>query len=189
MPRKNIIHLRSAIFSVVIVLPILIFWINHDEHPASANGQTVPILEITQEPYYIEVRVSPPTPRVGSLHVAIVLRTLEGREPVSHAAVTMTALGPAPEMLLAGPIEADTIPPTLHWYDFNIALPQAGDWAFTVDIVEEHQLTTINFPLSIMQVSVDWGVIVVFISAIPLLASVAWYVRTKLRNGEPMAIE
>jgi hypothetical protein len=151
----------------------------------AANGRTVPVMEITEGPYRVEVRISPPTPRVGNLHLTLVLWTVDRRVPVTDALVTVRAVGPPPESLSVGPLEAYTIPPTLNWYDLNTALPQKGEWGFMVDITEGDRLTNVEFSLTAQSGTVDWGLIIVLISGIPLLVAVAWYVRRSVRRGSP----
>ena len=156
-----------------LALPVLALWLAVTADFAEANGRTVSILETTQGPYRIDVRVSPPSPRVGSLHMSIVLLTADGGEPVTDATVSVKAVGPLPESLVTlGPLAAYTEPPTYNWYDLNIQLLQEGEWGFTVDIARGEEQTVLEFPLSVSYATVNWGVIIVLISAIPLLIAV-----------------
>ena len=177
-----VISCRKAMSTAIIGLPVRTLWLSAIGSSVQANGQSVPILETTQGPYRVEVRVSPPTPRVGNLHMVIVLRTLEEGEPVNDVSVRVSALGPEPKSLLVGTIETYTVPPTLNWYDFNIALLQEGEWSFTVDIAENDQLTRIEFSLRVEAGGINWGIVIVLISAIPLLVAVVWYFQQYARN-------
>ena len=116
-------HSIRSIFIAGLALPALALWITAGASVAEANGQTVSILETDQGPYSIDVRVSPPSPRVGSLHLSIVLLTADGGEPVTDASVSVSAVGPLPESLELGPVATYITPPTFNWYDLNIALP------------------------------------------------------------------
>ena len=177
--------LRDALPVVVLALLVSSLWLGIGTLSVAANGRTVPVMEITEGPYRVEVRISPPTPRVGNLHLTLVLWTVEGREPVADALVTVRAVGPSPESPVVGPIEAYTIPPTLNWYDLNTALPQKGEWGFVADITEGDLLTRVEFSLTAQSGSADWGLIIVLISGIPLLVAVAWYIRRSARRGPP----
>ena len=176
-------NLIRSIFVAGLAIPALALWTTIDASVAEANGQTVSILETTQGPYTIDVRVSPPSPRVGSLHLSIVLQTAESGEPVTDASVIVSAVGPLPESLELGPLDTYTTPPTYNWYDLNIALLQEGEWDFTVDIARGEDLTVLEFPLSVSYATVNWGVIIVLLSAIPLLVAAAWYLRQSTRKG------
>ncbi len=178
-------HIIRYIFIAGLAFPVLALWITIDASVAEANGQTVSILETTQGAYQVDVRVSPPSPRVGSLHMSIVLLTADGGEPVTDASVSVTAVGPLPDSVMLGPLDAYTTPPTYNWYDLNVALLQEGEWGFIVDIAQGDQQTVLEFPLSVSYARVNWGVIIVLISAIPLLVAVAWYLRQTTGRGRP----
>lgn len=177
-----LVNCRKAVSIAMVTLPVLALWLNTGGHSVEANGQTVPILETTQGLYRVEVRISPATPRVGSLHMVIVLRTLENRQPVNDATVRVRALGPTSESLSVGPVDTYTVPPTFNWYDLNMTLPQEGEWGFTVDITENDQMTRVEFPLMVVSGSINWGIIIVLISAIPFLMAIAWYFRQSARS-------
>ena len=176
-------QLIRFLFTAGLALPVLALWLAVTADFAEANGRTVSILETKQGPYRIDVRVSPPSPRVGSLHVSIVLLTADGGEPVTDATVSVKAVGPLPESVILGPLAAYTEPPTYNWYDLNIQLLQEGEWGFTVDIARGEEQTVLEFPLSVSYATVNWGVIIVLISAIPLLIAVGWYLRQAARGG------
>ncbi len=170
-------------FTAGLALPVLALWLSIVASVAEANGRTTSILETTQGPYRIDVRVSPPNPRVGSLHMSVVLTTADGGEPVTDASVSVRAVGPLPESLMLGPLAAYVTPPTYNWYDLNVQLLQEGEWGFMVDIAQGDQQTVLEFPLSVSYARVNWGVIIVLLSAIPLLIAVAWYLRQASRGG------
>ena len=177
-------HLIRPLSTAVLALPLVVaLWLSVNLSIAQANGQTVSILDTTQGPYRVDVRVSPPSPRVGSLHMSIVLTNVDGGEPVTDASVRVKAVGPLPESLLLGPLDANATPPTYNWYDLNVSLLQEGEWGFIVDITEGDRQTTLEFPLSVSYATVNWGVVIVLIAAIPLLVAVAWYLRESARGG------
>ena len=82
-----------------------------------------------------------------------------------------------------GPLGATATPPTYNWYDLNVSLLQEGEWGFIVDITQGDRQTTLEFPLSVSYATVNWGVVIVLIAAIPLLVAVAWYLRESARGG------
>ena len=168
---------RMAASALMLTLPLMALWLAVKDTPVEANGQTVTVLDTTHGPYRVEVRVSPPTPRVGNLHMSVVLRTLDGTQPVNDASVRVRALGPAPDSLLAGPVDAVPTTETLNWYDLNLALPQDGEWSFTIDISRDEETIALEFPLLVSSGGVNWGIVVVLIAALPLLVSAAWYLR------------
>ncbi len=152
-------------------------WLAAPEVPAGANGQTVSIFDTVQGPYRVEVRVSPPTPRVGSLHMSVVLQSTVNMQPVHDASIWVRAIGPAPDSLLVGPVNAEPTTELLNWYDLNVALPQDGEWSFALDISQGEDSTIVEFPVLVSSGGVNWGVVVVFIAALPMLVSAAWYLR------------
>ena len=176
--------LRKASLALLLILPVMALWLAALEAPASANGQTVSILDTIEGPYRVQVRVSPPTPRVGSLHMSVVLESQDDLLPVNDASVWVRAVGPAPDSLLVGPVNAEPTTALLNWYDLNIALPEEGEWTFEVDIARGEDSTIVEFPVLVSSGSVNWGVVVVFIAALPLLASAVWYLR-RATAGRP----
>ena len=168
----------------MLALPVLALWLAAPEAPASANGQTVSILDTTQGPYRVEVRVSPPTPRVGSLHMSVVLHSAHDMQPVNDASVRVRALGPAPESLLVGPIDAEPTTELPNWYDLSVVLPQDGQWIFALDISQGEDSTVVEFPVLVSSGGVNWGVVVVVIAALPMLVSAAWYLK-RATAGRP----
>ena len=176
--------LRRAALALLLGLPIIALWLAAPETQASANGQTVSILDTVQGPYRVQVRVSPPTPRVGSLHMSVVLESAEDMFPVNDASVWVRAIGPAPDSLFVGPVNAEPTTALLNWYDLNIALPQEGEWSFALDISQGEDSTVVEFPVQVSSGSVNWGVVVVFIAALPILVSAVWYIR-RATAGKP----
>ena len=169
--------LRKAALALLLILPMMALWLAALEAPAGANGQTVSILDTTEGPYRVQVRVSPPTPRVGSLHMSVVLELQDDMLPVNDASVWVRAIGPAPDSLMVGPVNAEPTTALLNWYDLNIALPEEGWWKFELDIARGEDSTIVEFPVLVSSGSVNWGVVVVFIAALPLLVSAVWYFR------------
>mgnify|MGYP001417013536 CR=1 FL=1 len=178
---------RKALSIVIVALQLAALWPGVISSTVEANGQTAPILETTLGPYRVEISVSPATPRVGNLHMVIVLWTVEGREPVNNASVRVSALGPAPESMMVDPIETFSVAPTLNSYDLNIPLHQEGEWGFIVDITENDRLTRVEFPLNVESGGIYLGLGLVLIAAVPLLVAVAWYAR-KSFSGDPSGV-
>lgn len=169
------------------MLPMIVFLLNVTAPGAQANGRTIPILENTQGPYLVEIRSSHPTPSIGKLHLNIVLWTLEAIEPVNHATVSIKALGPGTEPLILGPFDAYKTPTYSNWYEFNIELYKEGEWVFTVDISEEESLTSFDFPIHVKDIALNWMLMILFATAIPIIAMITWRLRIYFRivNFEP----
>ena len=161
----------------MLALPVVALRLAAPGAPASANGQTVAILDTTEGPYRVEVRIAPPTPRVGNLHVSVVLETLDDAQPVVDAAIRVRAIGPSPDSLLVGPFIALPTAEPLNWYELSLALPQDGEWRFTLEILRGEETTVVEFPVRVSSGGVNWGVVAVVLAALPLLVSAAWYVR------------
>ena len=168
---------KRAVIALTFALPVVALWAAVIDSPASANGQTVSIFDTVQGPYRVEVRVSPPTPRVGSLHMSVVLQSTVNMQPVHDASVWVRAIGPAPDSLFVGPVNAEPTTELLNWYDLNVALPQEGEWSFALDISQGEDSTIVEFPVLVSAGGVNWGVVVVVIAALPMLVSAAWYLR------------
>ena len=169
--------MRKSAFAFLIALPVVAAWIVAPASPAGANGQTVSILDTTQGPYRVQIRVSPPTPRVGTLHMSVVVESADNLIPVNDASVWARATGPAPDALSVGPVNAEPTTAALNWYDLNIRLPQEGEWSFAVDISQGEDSTVVEFPVLVSSGSVNWGVVAVVVAALPILMSAAWYIR------------
>ena len=152
-------------------------------YDVEANGKTVPVMTLSEPPYNVQIRVAPDTLSVGNVHMSLVVTRLDDNEDVNNAIVTVAGESQAPDILTIGPFQTSQTPPLLNWYDLTMILPTPGEWAFVANIQEGDSATEFAFNLSVQEGSLDWGLIVVFISAMPLLISIAWYARSLKRRN------
>ncbi len=169
---------------MILLTLLILLSFNIGIYDVEANGRTIPIMTLSQEPYNVQIRVAPDTPRVGNVHMSLVVTRLDDNEDVNNAIVTVTGENQEPETFTIGPLQTSQTPPLLNWYDLTMVLPSPGNWAFVAKIQEGDLSTEFGFDLRVEESSLDWGVIIVFISAMPLLISIAWYARSlRKRNA------
>lgn len=142
-----------------------------------ANGRTGSLIETTEGHYKIELRSYPPEPRVGNMHFSLVINKIEDDKPVTDASLLVLLIGPAPEHILLGPIETEKDLSFNNWYDFTIDLSEEGQWLLEGELKHEDQITRINLTLEVYKNEFNWGVIAVLISTLPIVVSLAWYLR------------
>ena len=119
----------------------LVIWIGISLWPVAVNahgGGTPQLTDAPVGPYRVYVWTSPEPWRVGPAHVTVaVTRSLpDGQEtPVSDAEVTVAftpAKRPAEAIRSAAIASVGT---QVGFYEADAALPAAGDWQITIEIV------------------------------------------------------
>lgn len=145
-----------------------------------ANGRTVPILEIVEDQYLLEIKIFPPTPRVGNFHVNVVIFDMVNRAPTIGASVSIIASGGPPDSLTIGPTKAYSTLVAPNSYETTLNIPYEGDWNLILDIRHEDRTIRPEFLLAFVSADVNLELIFVIMCSIPILISVSWYVRRKV---------
>ena len=182
VPTSQILKLdMKTIFTFVLLLAV-VGWAIVPVASAEANGKSIPIFSSAEGPYKIQFRVSPPTPKVGKLHVVLVIQYLATGDPVDSALVNITALGPSPDRIELDSLQLYDPESKSNWYEADLLIPQAGTWQLNAKINHEDQVTSVNIPIVVESWNVDTEILVLVASSLPLLVATAWYFRRKYSN-------
>ena len=101
--------------------------------PVSANGATRVIVDDERAgPYLLRVGILPGSPKVGVLHVSILVQDAAGKATVSDATVMMAATGPEDSSSRA-PVRALNQPQSPQLYEGNINLDVPGIWTLKLN--------------------------------------------------------
>ena len=148
---------------------------------AEANGRTVPILELDEDPYSVEVRIFPATPRVGNFHLNLIVTDILSSDPMSDLTVKVMAYPVDSSSLIVGvgpvPAYATLLDPNA--YESTLNIPEEGMWRFRIFITEADKTDTIEFELDFKAITVDISVIVLILSLVPIIVTISWYLRKR----------
>ena len=111
------------------------------------------------------------------MHFPLVVNNIKDNKPITDASILVLLIGPAPAHVVLGPIQTEKDLTFKNWYDFTADLLEEGEWMLESELKHGDQITRINFTFEVYRVGFNWGVIVVLISTIPIIASLAWYLR------------
>ncbi len=138
-----------------------------------ANGATVSIVKNRQAgPYEIEVGILPGAPKVGNLHLSILVRDLDNGNSITDAQALVTALGPQGATNF-GPAPALNTPATPQFYEADIPLDAVGAWTLKLDMDGGLGRESISLPIEVTE---GYGFSLAFIAAlgIAFLALSVW---------------
>ena len=154
-----------------------------------ANGAAVAIVKNRQAgPYEIEVGILPGAPKVGNLHLSILVRDLERGASITDARALVMAVGPEGATNY-GPVEALNTRVTPQFYEADIPLDVVGAWTLTLDVDGGLGRESISLPIEVTEGS---GFSLAFIAALAIafLALTVWLtglVRKKSRRRQGQA--
>ena len=94
--------------------------------------------------------VLPGSPKVGNLHLSILIQAAEGDEIISDGKITVMATGPEPGMV-AGPVEAENTPLNPQVYSADITMTDLGTWSMTLETVSSLGEATLVVPLQVTE--------------------------------------
>ena len=139
---------------------------------ASANGATRVIVDDVQEgPYLFRVGVLPGSPKVGNLHLSILIQAAEGDEIITDGRITVKATGPEPGMI-AGPVEAENTPLNPQVYSADITMTDLGTWSMTLETVSTLGAATLVVPLQVTE-SGGFNLLIVLVIAVVVVSVIA----------------
>ena len=117
----------------------------------SANGATRLIIDDVKEgPYLFRVGILPGSPKVGNLHLSVLIQSADGDEVINDARMIIQATGPEPGMT-AGPVQATNTPLNPQVFDADITLTALGTWSMTLETVSELGEATLVVPLQVTE--------------------------------------
>jgi hypothetical protein len=128
----------------------------------SANGATRLIVnDVKEGPYLFRVGILPGSPKVGNLHLSILIQPAEGDGTVSDGHVIVQATGPEAGMT-AGPVRATNSPLNPQVFDADITLTDLGTWSMTLETVSELGEATLVVPLQVTEAG-GFNLMIVFV--------------------------
>ena len=142
---------------------------------ASAHGTTRVIVDDVQEgPYLFRVGIIPGSPKIGNLHMSVLIQSAERDEAITDGRITVMATGPGPGMI-AGPVEAANEPLNPQVYSADLSITDLGTWSMTLETTSALGEATLVVPL---QVTESGGFNLLYVIVIPIVvvsvAAVAW---------------
>ena len=101
--------------------------------PVSANGATRAVVQNARAgPYQLQVGILPGNPKVGSLHLSILVQDAEEGTAITDATVVVMATGPTGAANV-GPVPAVNTPQNPQFYEVDIPLDTVGSWTLTLE--------------------------------------------------------
>ena len=98
-----------------------------------ANGTTRAVVQNARAgPYQFRVGILPGNPKVGNLHLSILVQDAEAGKTVTDATVMVMATGPMGAAGV-GPVPAVNTPQNPQFYDVDIPLDTEGSWTITLE--------------------------------------------------------
>ena len=142
---------------------------------ASAHGTTRVIVDDVQKgPYLFRVGIIPGSPKIGNLHLSVLIQAAEGDETITDGRITVMATGPGPGMI-SGPVEAANEPFNPQVYSADLSLTDLGTWSMTLETTSALGEATLVVPL---QVTESGGVNLLYVIVIAVvvvsIAAEAW---------------
>ena len=157
----------------VIIMLILAAAFPDTQDSVLANGATIPVVtNRSAGPYELEVGILPGSPKVGNLHLSIVVRDEAQDRVITDAIVKVTATGPEGATNV-GPVAALNPLQSPHFYEVNIPLDLEGGWTLALDVDSDLGPAGLEIPLNVTK---SGGISLAFIAAIAIvvLATAIW---------------
>ncbi|MDA1129263.1 MAG: hypothetical protein O2913_11280 [Chloroflexi bacterium] len=166
----KLLMLLGVIFliSAAAILPLRL-------HLASAHGETrLIVTDVESGPYVFRVGILPGSPRVGTLHLSVLIQPVAGDATISDGQVVVMATGPEAGMT-AGPVSATNTPQNPQLFEANIDLTALGSWTMTLETTSELGQTILEVPLEVTEAGGFNLLLAIFIFALVLIiVSLGW---------------
>lgn len=135
---------------------------------ASANGATRLIVNDVQEgPYLFRVGILPGSPKVGNLHLSVLIQSADSDDIIVDGQMIIQATGPEPGMT-AGPVRAINAPLNPQVFDADINLTALGTWTMSLETVSELGEATLVVPLQVTEAG-GFNLLIVVVIAVVVL--------------------
>ena len=123
-------RLPTAALIVLVLAAALV--ISSELGQVSANGGTRLVVKNERVgPYELQVGILPGSPKVGNLHLSILVKDAAAGATITSATITVMARGPegATNVSL---VQATNTPQSPQFYDGDIPLDTEGSWTLTL---------------------------------------------------------
>ena len=150
--------------------------------PVLANGATWAVVQDARAgPYQLQVGILPGSPKVGNLHLSIIVQDAENERFITDAIVLIAAKGPVGAADVA-PVQAVNSPLSPQSYEVDIPLDTAGSWTVTLETDGRLGNASLDLPLEVTEPD---GLPVAWLAAgvVAVVALVVWTWRRVRRRG------
>ena len=141
----------------------------------SANGGTRLIVNDERVgPYKFRLGILPSSPKVGNLHLSVLIQAAESDDVIQDGQIVVHATGPEPGMF-AGPVHAKNTPLNPQLFDADINLTALGSWVMTLETISNLGESSLVVPLQVTKPDgLNLLVVLVFVVFILAVASLWW---------------
>ena len=179
-------HLAKKIWPLLgIVLLVLTVTGSPAKTPeVSANGGTKLIVndEIVG-PYLFRVGILPGSPKVGNLHLSVLIQAAESDDIIRDGLIIVHATGPEPGMV-AGPVQAKNTPINPQLFDADITLTALGSWVMTLETTSNLGESTLVVPLQVTEAEgLNLLIVIIFVVVILAIGALAWSQRKQRKRS------
>ncbi len=137
-----------------------------------ANGATRLIVnDVKEGPYLFRVGILPGSPKVGNLHLSVLIQSADGDDIIDDGQMIIQATGPEAGMT-AGPVQATNAPLNPQVFDADITLTDLGTWSMTLETVSELGEATLVVPLQVTETG-GFNLLIVLVIAVIVVAIAA----------------
>jgi|TARA_B100000315_G_scaffold6367_1_gene6389 hypothetical protein len=167
-------HLATRIWALLGIILLIFTATASPLQPdqVSANGATRLIINDAQEgPYLFRVGILPGSPKVGNLHLSVLIQSADGDQIISDGQMIIQATGPELGMT-AGPVQATNAPLNPQVFDADITLTALGTWTITLETVSELGEATLVVPLQVTEAG-GFNLLIVLVIAVIVVAIAA----------------
>jgi hypothetical protein len=140
----------------------------------SANGASRFIVKDARAgPYFLRVGILPGTPKVGLLHISILVQDVSGGV-ITDATVLLTATGPEPNVSPVH-VQAFSTLQSPQLYEGNLTLDVLGSWTLNVDTESPLGRGTLDVPLQVTETGgFNLLFLVIGVAGVLIVGSVIW---------------
>ena len=147
--KRDVFRLLSFAFVPLLLAAALL--LGFSMNWAQANGGTRAVVKNARVgPYELQVGIFPGRPKVGNLHLSILVKDAEAKTLVTDATVMVAVRGPEGATDVS-PVQATNTPQSPQFYDVNIPLDVEGSWTLTVETNSYLGKASLDVPLEVTE--------------------------------------
>ena len=149
----------------------------------SANGGTRLIVNDERVgPYLFRVGILPGSPKVGNLHVSVLIQAAESDNVIQDGQIIINAIGPENE-ITAGPILANNALFNPQLFEADMTLTALGSWVMTLETISHLGESTLVVPFQVTEAEgFNLLIVMVFIVIGLAIATLVWSQKKKRKK-------
>lgn len=118
---------------------------------ASAHGEIKVIVDDEEQgPYLFRVGISPSSPRIGNLHLNVLIQAAVGDDPINDGRMTIRASQQGSNLSI-GPVSAVNRPESPQVFEADIELSDLGAWELKIETTSELGPATLIVPIDVTE--------------------------------------